>query len=306
MLRTVVDPVVEAFQPAVEEARDSDPFRRDADFVRRVLPLLRAIECYFSTEIRGWENVPKNGPFLLVGNHSGGAQPIDLWPFLVRWVAERGAEAPLYALTYDLDFAAPLIGSRLRRLGMIPASHDNAMRAFAMGAPVVVFPGGDYEVFRPWRERNRIAFGGRHGFVKLALTAGVPVVPMTIHGAHESTWVLTRGRWFARLAGLDRLHIKVFPFVWNIPLGVTPAFIPTVQLPAKITVRIGAAIDWSEYGAAAADDPAVVDACYTRITRNMQRTLSELAREDPYPILTRLAELRPDRVVRGIVSRVWE
>jgi 1-acyl-sn-glycerol-3-phosphate acyltransferase len=304
VIGTLLGPVVGAFEPAVEHAREIDPFQRDPESVRRILPLLRAVNCYFSAEIRGWKNVPKRGPFLLVGNHSGGAQPIDPAPFLARWIEERGAEAPVYALAYDLDIAAPVVGSWLRRLGMIPASHDNAMRAFEMGAPVIVFPGGDYEVFRPWRNRNRIAFGGRDGFVKLALAAGVPVVPMTIHGAHESTFVLTRGHRLARLAGLDRLNVQVFPFVWNIPFGVMPAFIPTLQLPAKITIRVGTPIDWSEHGPEAADDPEVVQACYRQVTRRMQRTLTALAREDPCPILTRLGELRPDRITRRALARI--
>ena len=52
----------------------------------------------------------------------------------------------------------------------------HAKSAFMGG--VVVFPGGDYEVFRPWTERNQIEFGGRKGFIVLALSAGVPVVPI--------------------------------------------------------------------------------------------------------------------------------
>ena len=45
------------------------------------------------------------------------------------------------------------------------------------GAILLVYPGGDREVFRTWRDRNRIDFGGRLGFVRLALRTGVPVVP---------------------------------------------------------------------------------------------------------------------------------
>jgi 1-acyl-sn-glycerol-3-phosphate acyltransferase len=91
----------------VDRVHHSDPFQRDPALIRKVLPLLRAIDCYFSAEVRGWKNVPQRGPFLVVGNHSGGAQPVDLWPFFVRWVDERGADDPFYTLTYDLDFAAP-------------------------------------------------------------------------------------------------------------------------------------------------------------------------------------------------------
>lgn len=71
-----------------------------------------------------------------------------------------------------------------------------------------MFPGGDFEVFRPWSERNEIEFGDHKGFVQLALATGIRVVPMTIHGAHQSTIVITRGRRIARATGLNRLHVK--------------------------------------------------------------------------------------------------
>jgi len=306
LLETLLSPLLDAIAPAIERERDTEPFQRDPQTVRAIRPLIKAIDCYFDAELRGWDNLPPDGPFLLVANHSGGAVPVDLWPFFDRWVEEHGSEAPLYVLTYDLDFTYPVIGPRLRRLGMVPASRDNAQRAFDMGAPVVVFPGGDYEVFRPWRERNRINFGGRTGFVTLALTCGVPVVPMTIHGAHESTFVLTRGRRLARWSGLNRIHIKVFPFIWSIPLGLVPAFVPSVQLPAKITAQIGEPIDWSDCGPEAANDPEVVAKCYEQVAGTMQSTLDALTAEDPYPILTRLGQLRPDRVVSRALSRLWE
>jgi hypothetical protein len=46
-------------------------------------------------------------------------------------------------------------------------------------------------------------------------------------------------------------------------------------------------------GIGAADDPEVVDRCYDEITDVMQRTLSTLARENPWPVLRRLRSLLP-------------
>lgn len=217
-------------------------------------------------------------------------------------MSARGPLAPLYCLAYDLVFGAPVMGPALRRLGLVPANHANARKALAMGAAVSVFPGGDYEVFRPWRERNQIDFGGHTGFIRLAITAGVPVVPMTIHGAHQSTLVLTRGRRLAHATGIDRLHVSVFPFIWNIPFGLTPAFVPSVQLPSKVTVHFGAPLDWSRYRREQARDPAVLRTCYDDITALMQKTLNRLARNDPHPVLTRLRELDLGYPVRRIES----
>jgi len=298
-----MQPVVDALDHAAAEQIQRDPFRRDPRLVREYLPYFKASGLSFGTEIRGWENLPAEPPFLVVGNHSGGAETNDSAAFIARWIEERGPEAPLYSLAYDFLFAYPVVGRLLPKLGIVPASPENARKALAMGAAVLVFPGGDDEVFRPWTHRNEIAFGGHKGFVEFAIASGVPVVPMTIHGAHQSTFVLTRGRDLARRMGLARLRIKVFPLIWNIPFGITPAFVPSFQLPAKVTIQLGEPLDWSHYGAEKARDPEVLQHCYDEITSVMQQTLDDLAGEHPYPVLTRLNELRPINVVRRFAAR---
>jgi 1-acyl-sn-glycerol-3-phosphate acyltransferase len=279
-----------------------DPFKRDPEFIERIYPLLTALNSYFATEFRGWGHVPRRGPFLIVGNHSGGAATTDFGFLLYKWVAAYGPEAPLYSLAYDLLFGAPVIGSMLRRLGIVPASQANARRLLDNGSVVSVFPGGDYEVFRPWSERNRVDFGGRTGFISRAIASGVPVVPMTIHGAHQSTVVLTRGQELAHLMGIDRLHVHVFPFIWSIPFGLTPAFVPSLRLPAKVTVEFGAPFDWSAYGARRARDPEVLRRCYDEITGAMQATMNRLARRTPHPILSRLRAVELGRVPQHLES----
>src|SRR5204862_3672287 len=100
----------------------------------------------------------------------------------------------------------------LSRWGTVAASHDNARRAFDKGAPVLVYPGGDYETFRPTWHADRIEFGGRKGFIRLALERGVPIVPVVAVGGQETALFLTRGERLARLTGGANLtRIKVTP-----------------------------------------------------------------------------------------------
>ena len=284
-------PLLSAIDDAVSGATDRNPFRRDPATVARVRRLLWMFEAFYDPEVRGFERLPAKGPFLIVANHSGGAESVDPWAFFARWVDERGPQAPFYSLTYNLNFGVPALGKLLRYLGFVPASHENGAAALRRGEPVLVFPGGDEEVFRPWLRRNQIDLGGRMGFISLAIRERVPVVPMTIHGTHESTFVLTRGRTLAKLTGLHRLRIKVLPLIWNIPFGVTPAFVPTLQLPAKITVEIGEPLEWQRFAAEYANDPDVLRTCYNEITAIMQTTLDRLVAENPYPVLTRLRDL---------------
>ncbi len=175
----------------------------------------------------------------------------------------------------------------MRRAGALDATVAGAEEVLRGGGVLIDYPGGDYEVFRPWWERNRIDFGGRAGFVRLALRLQVPVVPAVSVGAHETVVVLARGERLARRLGLDRLfRIKVMPLVFGPPFGFVPGGIPTLPLPAKITVELCEPIDWSKrYGPEAAEDDAIVRRCYDELTSTMQTVLDRLAGERRFPVL---------------------
>ena len=125
---------------------------RDPEFVRRALPLLwPLVEMWFRPDIRGLDLIPEIGPVLLVGNHSGGNVSPDTTAFTLAFVRRFGAERPFFQLAHDLVMAAPQL-TLARRFGMVAASPANAEAAFALGAAVLVYPGGDLEVHRPvWR-----------------------------------------------------------------------------------------------------------------------------------------------------------
>jgi len=282
--RGLLAPLATLIAERIADERSGHVLARDPDFVRRmVAPVTRGMR-YFSPEVRGIENLPATGPVLVVGNHSCLFYMPDTWMVALAITARRGADAPAYALVYDLLLGIPGVGSALRRLGGIPANGREAERVLAEDALVLVYPGGDREACRPWAERNRIVFSGHTGFVRLALRAGVPVVPVVSHGAHHAVVVLARGERLAKVLGLDKLRIKVFPIVLG-PFGVSSILTPPLPMPAAVTVEFMAPIDWTGLGPAAADDEAVVDACYKEITSAMQATLDRLHAEDPHPVL---------------------
>jgi 1-acyl-sn-glycerol-3-phosphate acyltransferase len=113
---------------------------------------------------------------------------------------------------------------------------------------VLVYPGSDLEVFRPWTERNRIILRGRKGFLRLALAAGVPIVPVVSAGTHEQLVVLTRGDRLARW-----LHMH-----WT-------------------TLKFGPPIRWPSLSPKDAGDPAVLGRCYAEVESAMQSMLYTLA-----------------------------
>ena len=286
----VLAPLAALIAQRIADEHDGEVPARDPHFVSRLVPSVQRFVRYFSPEVRGIENLPASGPVLVVGNHSCLFYMPDTWMVALAITDRRGVDAPAYALVYDLLLGIPVVGSALRRLGGVPANGREAERVLAQGAAVLVYPGGDLEACRPWTERNRIVFCGHSGFIRLALRAGVPVVPVVSYGSHNAVVILSRGERLARVLGLNRLRIKVFPIVLG-PFGVSSILTPPLPMPSAVTVEFMAPIDWTGLGTAAADDEAVVEACYKEITSAMQATLDRLHSEHPHPVLRGWARL---------------
>jgi 1-acyl-sn-glycerol-3-phosphate acyltransferase len=176
----------------------ADLDERDPDYIRESLPRLWLLcSLWFRGEVRGLGNVPEEGPVLLVGNHSGGNMTPDTTVFTLAFSTYFGVERAFYQLAHNLVLSAPGL-SFLRKYGTVAASHENARRALRTGAAVLVYPGGDYDVFRPSWHGGRIDFGERRGFIRLALDEDVPIVPVVSIGGQETALFLSRGE---RLAG---------------------------------------------------------------------------------------------------------
>ena len=225
---------------------DVDHF--DPDLTEMVVGLTRPIvKKYFRSEIRGLRNIPA-GPCLVVGNHSGGLLTPDMSVFAVGYYDEYGYERPLYTLAHDMLFSTPA-AELLKRNGAIRATPENAAEALATGAVVMVFPGGDHEVYRTTVRRNKIAFGGRTGYVTTAVEAGVPDRPAVSVGAQETQLYLARGEWLSHLLGLAKLGRKIgrsdiLPITFGFPFGLSILTMPVnMPLPSKIVTQVLPPID---------------------------------------------------------------
>ena len=280
LLGRVVSGVVDQVQRRLPRG---DLDERDPDFIRERLPLLWLIaSVWFRGEVRGLGNIPDEGPVLLVGNHSGGNMIPDTLLFTLAFSTFFGVERRFYQLAHNLVLAIPTLGS-LRMFGTVAASPSNASDALESGAALLVYPGGDYEVHRPSWERNKVDFGGRKGFIRLALEQDVPIVPVVSIGGQETALFLTRGERLAHLLWLDRLlRLKVLPISIALPWGLNIGdMLGHIPLPAKLTIETLPAIDLrEEFG----PDPDVDDV-YDHVIRLMQDTLDALASERRLPVL---------------------
>jgi 1-acyl-sn-glycerol-3-phosphate acyltransferase len=235
---------------------------------------------YFRAEVRGIERIPADGPVLLVGNHSGGNLPPDTFVFTLAFCSYFGVERPFYQLAHNLVVSAPPLGS-LRKFGTVAANHENAQLALKSGAALLVYPGGDYEVFRPSWEGNTVDFGGRKGYVRLARDAGVPIVPVASVGGQESALFLNRGQWLAKLLMVDKLaRLKSVPILLAPPWGlVVSDLIPRLPLPTKIAIEVQDPIDADEIKGA--DDDVIHD----KVIGSLQAGVDRLAAERRWPVI---------------------
>ncbi len=253
----------------------------DPGFTERLVsaaePLARG---WFRFEVRGLESFPPDGGALVVGNHSGGMLTPDVLIFAAAFYRRFGYQRPLYTLGHDGMFVGPMAGW-LSRLGVIRATAKNTARALRSGGVVLVFPGGIYDAYRPTLAENVIDFNGRTGYIRSAIDARVPIVPVVSIGGQESQLFLTRGRWLAKRLGLSRWRSDILPITVGFPFGLSMIMPPNLPLPTKIVTEVLEPIDLvAQFG----ETPEVTDVD-AHVRAVMQQGLDELAAKRRFPIL---------------------
>jgi len=157
--------------------------------------ILKTYTSLFSTvEIHG--RFPLlDGPKIIAANHTLASDPFHL-PLIL-------SETPCFLLQADL-FNLPIIGNLLKLAGQIPVQPNNlprwdsltiAQHSLAQGKTIVIFPEGELV---PPGKRIR----ARTGAVRLAIKAGVPIIPLGIYVPPENIWEMTITRRGQKHTGL--------------------------------------------------------------------------------------------------------
>lgn len=262
---------------ALRRPRPEDLDARDPEFARAVLPALGVLyDRIFRCETELEEHLPE-GASLVVGNHNAMTGMPDMFCHMAAFWRLYGADRVAYGLMHDVPFHTPVAGAWLNAAGAIAARPELGRRALERGATVLVFPGGDLDACKPSRERYRIDFGSRRGYVRLALRAGVPIVPLVSAGAHDSLWLWTDGRRIAEALGLPRrARSNVFPLGLALPFGLVVGLpYPHLPLPVKIHTRVLAPMRL-DARPEDADDPEVVERIHRAVVERMQAGMNEL------------------------------
>ncbi len=205
---------------------------------RYLLPVVRVL---WRPTLTGTAHLPA-GPYLLVANHSAGIGFAEIHSFVALYLHQVGPQRPLAGFALPLGFQVWPLSALHRQLGTIPSSYKAAAATLAKGVPILVFPGGDYESVKPIWHANRVDFGGRLGFLRIAHAAGVPIVPLGIRGGHFTAPVLLRSTWLANVLVQPRLMAVKR---WGLSaLGLAGALALLAWVPAGWPMRIALAWLW--------------------------------------------------------------
>lgn len=266
---------------AAPDALGSDPTAIDPDYVVRLTRQMQPLfgrRGWFRVDCDGWEHLPP-APAMVVSNHSGGLMLPDMWGLGYSWVSHFGRDRLVHPLAHEMVFAHPKVGTALARAGVMRAGRENTRRILNdFGRDVLVTPGGDLDVFRPWKDRYKVTFGGRTGYARMALRLGVPIVPLANAGPHDTLMVLTQGRAISR-----RLHLKelfrseIFPISIAFPWGLAIGPLPHIPPPTHLRYLFGAPLTpEAPTGPGGEPTDAQVRALDERVRDSVQALLDQL------------------------------
>ena len=159
------------------------PFLRGPEdtFVLSVSRLLNTIycRCWHQLKVLGSRGaIPESGPFILVANHTSGADPLLVGFLTKRWVHYLMARE--YHETFGLHWF-------FNAMGAIPVNRDGndlratrtALRLLKEGKGIGLFPQGGIRTAEELEE----AEAAKMGAAMFALWSGAPLVPVYIKGA---------------------------------------------------------------------------------------------------------------------------
>ncbi|HEX4734510.1 MAG TPA: lysophospholipid acyltransferase family protein, partial [Thermoleophilaceae bacterium] len=256
--------------PSQDLTRNVDDWGRSEAFFQLIEPVLDFYYRYwFRVEQQGVENVPATGGALLVSNHSG-ALPPDA-PMIMQAIRNEHADPrPLYMLGEDWFKGYPGVGMLANKIGLVAAHPANAQRLLRdEGRLALVFPEGQKGSRKVYWQRYRLRRFGRGGFVKTALRAGVPIVPIAVIGAEEAMPIFAHVKPLQRLTGLIYFPINhAFPWA-GLAAGA-------MYLPAKFKIRFLEPVSLDDYGPEDADDLTLVQSIAERIRGQIQREVDRL------------------------------
>jgi 1-acyl-sn-glycerol-3-phosphate acyltransferase len=248
----------------MEDQRDEWGFNQEV--LDRVQPILMFLyDHYWRIEANGLENVPDTGRALLVSNHSG-QYPFDGMMLGMAILNKHPAKRLIRSLYGTWFRTLPFISTFLTNVGQTLALEENGTRLLEQEHLVAVFPEGIKGIMKLYRDRYRLVRFGRGGFIRMALKAQAPIIPVSVVGAEETYIAL------AKIPGAEKLFGYPLPAItptwpWLGLLGLIP-------MPTKWTIDIGEPIPTSGYPPKAAENLILVDQLSDQVRNTIQQMVN--------------------------------
>lgn len=207
-----------------------DPFGMCPSGARPVMLILATLyRYYFRVEARGIENVPA-GRVLLIANHAGNTLPADSAMLGQAMLLEAEPPRLVRGMAEFYLPQIPWFSELIHRVGAVVGTPENCVRLLERDEAVMVFPEGHRGFIKPYSEAYHLQRFGT-GFVRIALEAKAPIVPVGIVGSEEQSPGLLDAKALGRLIGAP-----AFPITWTFPLFGALGFLP---LPVKYRIYFG-------------------------------------------------------------------
>lgn len=225
---------------------------------RLFLAVLGGLGRYFRYEVHGLEHVPAEGGALVITPHS--TVSVD-GLLLGRAIWQRTGRWPR-PLADHLLFEIPYLRELGCETGFLDGRPANALRTLRKGHLCLVMPGGAREAWKASRRDYRVEWSDHTGYVKVALQAGVPLVPAVCVGAEEAY----------------RVPVETFPFAeerLGVRLPLLPPFgIGLLPIPTKFTAYVGRPLALP-FGPEAAADAALVARLHALVVGHVQALVDD-------------------------------
>uniref|UniRef100_UPI00358F6DC6 DGAT1/2-independent enzyme synthesizing storage lipids-like n=1 Tax=Myxine glutinosa TaxID=7769 RepID=UPI00358F6DC6 len=137
-------------------------------------------------EVHGMENIPDTGPALIIFYH--GRAPIDYLYFLAHLTLQK--ERRCHTVADFAVFKIPGLGPLLSAFGAIPGPQSTCVQILESGHLLGISPGGVREAVLS-DSNYTLVWCTRTGFAQVALTVGVPIIPMFTKNLQESCYLVS-------------------------------------------------------------------------------------------------------------------
>jgi 1-acyl-sn-glycerol-3-phosphate acyltransferase len=263
---------------------------------RRVRVLRRVVETVgdglgplvnlYWPHVDGLQHLPRDGRFLLVGNHTQSSVEALLISYFVR--RSIGTRVRPLAVR-DMGRMRGPAGDLFAAYGAVVGAPETARELMRHNETILVFPGGGREIAKFKGEEHTLRWQGRSGFARLSVENKYPVVPVGLVGGDDIYQSLTTrgGRW-GRLSQELTEKLSGRPDM-ALPLmrGIGPTLIPR---PQRMYLRFAAPIDTTK--PARITEEKWVAAVKQNTQESLEQTLADLLvirSSDPYRELNPLA-----------------